>query len=271
MSKAPSTHSPLAYWGAIILIALTVALITTGGLLTGAIQAGEHPSRLLHEAMSIVGSVVALIVVVLLYRYGGVQRRAGLWLLAVVIVQGAVGTPSWMENLKPFLPMVHAVLAPVFLGVAVWAAVVASASWESGPMPLKDAGWPSLRSLAVVVPVLLLIQIAFGAAFRHQAMGVMAHIAGALVVVLLVLLNGMFVTQQCPGHKALQPAAVTLMTVAFAQIVLGIGAITMRMMTNLFTPGIAAVTTAHVVNGALTYGASIWLSVQVRRNVTPKD
>jgi hypothetical protein len=271
VSKGPSTSQPFVYWAAIALIALMIILITSGGLLTGSTQAGERPSRFLHEALSIAASAVALVVVVFLYRARGVQRTAGLWLLAAVAAQGAIGTPSWMERMTPFLPIVHATLAPLFLGAAVWCAVVASAGWQAGPIPIKDAGWPSLRSLAIVVPVLLVLQILLGAAFRHQAMGVMSHIAGALIVVLIVLLNGMFVTQQCAGHKALQPAAVTLMTLAFAQVVLGIGAITMRMMTSVYTTGVASVTAAHVVTGSLTFGASVWLSVEVRRHITPKD
>ncbi len=109
-----------------------------------------------------------------------------------------------------------------------------------------------------------MVQIALGAFFRHQAIGVMAHIVGALIVVLLVLLNGMFVTQQCPGHKPLVPAASTLMTVAFLQIVLGIGALTARMVTTLYTPAVAATTAAHVVNGSLVFGASVLLSLQVQ-------
>lgn len=162
----------------------------------------------------------------------------------------------------------HACLAQVLFAATVAAVLLSSP--DRKPDIVVDGGWPSLRSLSVVTPVLVFVQILLGAAFRHKAMGIMPHIAGAIVVALLILLTGMFVTQQCPQHRSLKPAAVVLMTTVFTQVFLGIGALTMRMINSTDTPSVILVTGAHVVVGALTLGANVALSVQIRTHVVAK-
>jgi heme A synthase len=150
------------------------------------------------------------------------------------------------------------------------AVVLTSPGWSKGPETVVDAGWPSLRSLSTIAPVLVLAQIALGAAFRHKALGVLPHIAGAIVVTLAILMTGMFVSQQCPDHRPLKSAAATMMTVVFCQVFLGIAALTERMINSIDTPVVVLVTGAHVVTGALALGATVALSLQIRRHVVPR-
>src|SRR5215472_12171363 len=57
-------------------------------------------------------------------------------------------------------------LGQILFCLAVATAVCTSASWRSGPKVVYDSGWPSLRGLAVIVAVLVILQSAAGAAFR---------------------------------------------------------------------------------------------------------
>ena len=78
------------------------------------------------------------------------------------------------------------------------------AKLDDGPEMVDDHGWPSLRSLAIIVPLVVLTQIALGAGFRHGAISVMPHMVGAMVVTLVILFVGAFVLQQFPTHRALR-------------------------------------------------------------------
>lgn len=118
--------------------------------------------------------------------------------------------------------------------------------------------------------VLVLLQVGLGAAFRHKAMGLMPHLMGAMVVALWILIVCMFVMQQFPEHKALRPAANLLLAVTLTQVFLGIAALTMRMLSSENTMGLLISTTGHVTTGAMTLGATVILTMQIRRNVQPK-
>ena len=128
-----------------------------------------------------------------------------------------------------------------------------------GPETVFDQGWPSLRSLAVITPVFVLAQVSLGAAFRHKEMGLTWHLVGAMLVSILILLLGMFVLQQFPKHPSLRPAAIALLTIAVAQVLLGIAAITAEMLApgNTVPLGVMLSTAAHVTVGALTLAAKI--------------
>jgi hypothetical protein len=222
-----------------------------------------------HKAASIVASVLAMILAIWLIAAGSETRSLG-WLLAILnLALGGLGTPSLLREF-PSVAILHACLAHLLFASIVAAVVLTSPGWAKGPDTVMDAGWPSLRSLSTIAPVLVVAQIALGAAFRHKAMGVLPHIAGAIIVTLAILMMGMFVTQQCPSHRPLKSAAATMMTVVFCQVFLGIAALTVRMINSTDTPQVVLVTGAHVVTGAMALGATVALSLQIRRHVVPK-
>ena len=132
---------------------------------------------------------------------------------------------------------------------------------------VEDYGKPSLRSLALLIPALVLVQIALGAAFRHGAMTVLPHILGAMVVAAAILIVCAFVLQQLPEHRALRPWAITLMAVTLVQVMLGIGAYYARLDAARNPAAMVILTVAHVATGALTLASSVALAIQIRRNV----
>jgi heme A synthase len=175
----------------------------------------------------------------------------------------------------PFAPRLlaaaHATLAhAVTAGFAAFA-LMTMPFWEREPEYVRDYGWPSMRSLAAVVPALVLLQVALGAAFRQQVLGLMPHVLGAMIVSLLILMLAAFVLHQFPRHPYLRPAARALMVITFVQVFLGIAAFTVRSLPAQETEATLIAASGHVLTGALTLAASLILGTLILRHVQPKE
>jgi cytochrome c oxidase assembly protein subunit 15 len=195
------------------------------------------------------------------------MRKLGWYALGAVILQGALGgiTVLWLQ--PPWVSTAHACLAQLFFSTTAAIALFTSKRWLRGPEMVDDYGWPSLRSLAIVGPVLVLAQIALGAAFRHRAIGLMPHIAGSLIVTLALALIGAFVLNQFPKHQSLRMAAHGMLGIVGLQVFLGIYAYYARLEAGESPLQMVLVTVAHVANGGLTLAFTILLSIQILRNV----
>ena len=135
--------------------------------------------------------VVAMLAVWMIVKQ---PAKLGWVLLATLLAEGGLG--SFQKT--PGLEILHAVLGQILLGLTVAAAVCTGSAWNTEPDLVEDHGWPSLGSLGKITPVFVLVQIALGAAFRHKAMGIMPHLLGAMVIVMLILCICIFVMQQFP-------------------------------------------------------------------------
>src|SRR5205814_7961378 len=131
-----------------------------------------------------------------------------------------------------------------------------SQKWQEGPEPVEDYGWPSLRFLAILTPILILLQISLGAGFRHRAFGLLPHVIGAMLVPLVILLTGIFVLQQFPKHKSLRPAASGLLGITLVQVFLGVSAYVARINAAEYPLAMVLTTVAHAASGCLTLAAS---------------
>jgi len=193
-------------------------------------------------------------------------RRLGRAAVAMTIADAGLGLQAGPGS-APAFHMAHAFLAPMLLSVVVAIAVATSRSWQSDPILLQDQGWPPLRGVARNTLALVVIQVALGAAFRYGSISVMVHILGAMVVVVFILALVVLVTLM-PEHPTLRPAAITLGVVTFAQIFLGLTAVTLG--TAQANKGVAAaVAVAHVATGAVTLAATLVVAMEVWRNVRP--
>ena len=195
------------------------------------------------------------------------MRNLGWISLGAVILQGLLGGLTVLLLLPPAVSVSHACLAQLFFSTTVAIAIFTSKSWQEGAQIVEDYGVPSLRGLSLILPVLLLLQVALGAAFRHGAMTVLAHIVGAMIVAPAVLIVCAFVLHQFPEHQVLRQTASILLGITVAQVILGIGAYFARTDAANRPAVMVAVTVAHVATGALTLASSIALTIQVRRNV----
>jgi cytochrome c oxidase assembly protein subunit 15 len=195
------------------------------------------------------------------------MRRLGWVALGAVIVQGLLGgiTVLWLQ--PPWVSTAHACLAQLFFSTTAAIALFTSRRWLRGAEPVADYGWPSLRSLAVVAPVMVLVQIALGAAFRHRAIGLMSHLGFSVLVTMVLLAVGVFVVTQFPKHDALRKAAHGMLGITAMQVFLGVGAYYARMAAAESPVQMVIVTVAHVANGGMTLAFTILLSIHVFRNV----
>jgi cytochrome c oxidase assembly protein subunit 15 len=228
----------------------------------------EHGHRMVATAVGI----LTIILAIWLWR---VERRTWLrrlgWVaLAAVVVQGVLGGITVLFLLPKAVSIGHACLAQLFFSTTVAIALFTSPAWKRGPHVVEDSGSPSLRSLALATPVIVLAQLALGAAYRHKALGLVPHVVGAMAVTGLVLLASILVLLQFPRHRDLKQAAVALMSVTFLQVFLGIAAYMSRISTVDAVqpmPIMVWFTVLHVAVGALVMAASVVLAIQVQRNV----
>jgi heme A synthase len=248
-----------------ILLAMSALLLIVDGALLGA-------GTQLHIAAATMLGVLTLGSVVWLMStdWRPESRRLGWLTLAIAVVEGAAGLPS-VQALAPHAAgILHAVMAPLFFATLVGIAVVTSPAWSRGPEFVTDYGWPSIRSLSILTPALVLLQIVLGAAFRQKTLTLLPHVLGAMFVALVILLESIFVLQQFPSHRALRTAAKTLLGIAFGQVFLGLMALIMKSMTEETDLAAIISVAAHITGGALTLAVTMVLSILIGRNVQPR-
>ena len=255
-----------------ILLAFGALLLIIDGAITGSGTAVDSSVMSVHRAAAI---AVGLLTIALTVWLAVSDRRPearllGFLTLAIAALEVVAGLPSAQAMLPHAVPILHACLAPLFFAAFVAIAVVTSAAWFKGPELVNDYGWPSNRSLAMVSPFLVLMQIALGAAFRQKAISLMPHVLGAMFVALVILMQCIFVLQQFKTHRALQAAGKTLLGVAFGQVFLGMTALIMRSMAEETAQPVVITVIAHITGGAITLATTLVLSILVRRNVQPR-
>lgn len=255
-----------------ILLAVAVLAVIIDGAIVGP---GTQPTPAAISAHRIAATAVSLLTLVvtlwLIFKDSRPQaRRLGWFTLAIAVLQDSVGHAAVMTLVPMTAGIAHALLAPMFFAAAVAIAVVTSPRWSRGPEHVSDYGWPSMRSLAILTPILVLFQILLGAAFRQKALTLLPHILGAMFVALAILLESIFVLQQFPTHGTLRTAAKTLLGVAFGQVFLGLTALIMKSMADDTDPAVIITVAAHVTGGSLTLATTIVLSILIRRNVQPR-
>jgi cytochrome c oxidase assembly protein subunit 15 len=225
----------------------------------------EHGHRMVATAVGFMTIILAIWLALVETRKW--MKTLGFVALGAVIVQGLLGGLTVKLMLPPAVSISHACLAQLFFSTTVAIALFTSKSWLIGPEIVEDHGWPSLRSLAIVTPVMVLAQIALGAAFRHRAIGVLPHVLFSMIVTLVVLFVSTFVLHQFPDHQALSAAAKALLGVTFLQVMLGVAAYYTRLQAAKEPLAMVLTTVAHVATGGLTMAASVVLSIQILRNV----
>lgn len=252
--------NPLAHRISILTAILALAVIALGALLTSEIRTmpgATTPSTVtapaIEQAHRIAGYVLA-----------------GLTLVMAITAANAAGWASLAFGIAEIflggVPALHAILSPVYVSLVVATAVMTSKSWQDGPR-LTPSQWGPLRPLGICVPILILLQVGLGAAFRHNAMSVLWHILNALIVILVILIAGVFVLRQYPDHPALRPAALALVIIAGIQVLLGFTVYMVLLVSSENNMGLIVTGVLHVVNGALTLAAGLVLCIEMERNL----
>lgn len=202
-------------------------------------------------------------------------KRLAATLTGLVFVQAALGM-----LLAKFGPLVEVSLLQamlmhfLFAGAAVLYFSTRKPE-ETAVERVADELSPSLRSIAWWPAILVVAQIALGSAYRHGLLGVMPHLLGAFVIAAALAFLGVLVASTYPGHKALKRPAFAVVWLVALQIVLGLIALFYRMQVvesavgELPSPWWALLTVSHIVVGSITFAATVWMAVQIRKFVLP--
>lgn len=228
----------------------------------------EHGHRM-------IGALVGLLTIGLaiwLWRSSGPRwlKTLGWAALAAVVVQGILGGVTVLLKLPPAVSMSHAALAQLFFSATVVIARATSPEWSREPEVVFDTGSPSLRMLAWVGPPAIVVQLLLGAGYRHKVLGIVPHIAGALLVGGLVLLTAISVLGVAGSDRPLARTARRLLWLTGIQIVLGIAAYLSRILLDESAqphPVMVVFTVVHLAVGALLLATSFVLALEVERAV----
>jgi heme A synthase len=192
-------------------------------------------------------------------------RQFGWIVLSIFVVEGALGTA--LGSLAPLTDILHALIGQICFAAVAAITLFTSERWQRGPEFVLDSWHPPLRSLAFVLPSVVILQIVLGAAFRYRAAGVIWHILNAMIVLLSILIVAVFLVRQFPQHPSLRPSAIALGGIASVQVLLGFTTFLMLLLFPENSPSVIIVSVIHVGTGALTLAATIALSAQIRYNV----
>jgi heme A synthase len=248
-------------------LALGTATATASGFSIISLAAHRHVS----EAA---GTLVAILAIWITVADKRVRARVFSWLaVACVVAEALLGqfsiplTPQQVAaGTTDTVGFLHAFLAQLLFVFVVGAMVMSWPGWEQKPAQIPDKGWPSLRSLANGTEGALVLQVALGAAFRHNLLGVLWHILGAFLVVIYGLAMLVIVTQ-VPENRSLRAPAIWLGVLLGIQVSLGM------VLISISDPGkhpmVSAITVGlHVLVGSSAVGLGVMMAMLVRRNVS---
>ena len=199
-------------------------------------------------------------------------RILGVCAFLLVVAQALLGRFTVKTFLDPPVSASHATLAEIFFIVMVSLAVFTGKWWTGEVEQLRDEDSPKLRTLTAVTSLLILIQIVLGAAFRHNAFGIVPHLIGAVVVTFMVFWTVLAVATRFRKVKDLRAAARYLEIALGIQILLGGAAYWAVLAARKAvqpTPIYVSLTVAHVAVGALTFAASAFLALRCFRMLKP--
>ncbi len=255
------------------------------------------PQRFLEHSHRLFGTFVGLCSIVLLIYTCFAERRfmvkaAAAILLGAVIAQGVVGGMRVIDDDR-IKGLFHGIGGQAIFAFAAAIAAMLSPTHRQGPDPVPHGAARGLRRLTTALLVCIVLQVAFGAAFRHLKLvskgadhALYTHIAFSIVVVLLAIITG-FKTAAAARNTAspiLRRTGMSLVHTVGLQFLLGWAAFAAVMLSpvrdraaapsdggEIETPAFEAiVATAHQAVGALLFALAALAWVWTRRLLTTK-
>jgi hypothetical protein len=215
---------------------------------------------------------VSVVVTVLSVALTMLLRRSGSnWFPGLVLT--VVALAGLAPRNAGFFSAAYSFAAHIAFTTMIGLAAVTSRSWLQGPDLVADGGFPSLRSLSAFAVAATSTQVALGAAFRNDLIGLVPHVVGAIFVTMVLLVLASFVLTQFPKHSALKRAAWAVIAAVPVQIGLGIVAYVGRVSqpaTGSLSSAQSASMFAHAAVGAMTLAATVALALQVFYHVRPR-
>jgi len=253
---------------AIFTAVLTLILIALGAVAGGA---GTDPLLLslsryhVYLALAVGAMTAVLLVWVAPANIPAWVRGTGWIAVALYAIDSLIMAWTATPPVDAPLAIPHAIVAPLFFASIVVIAYYSQLDWINPQESVDFSAWPMIPMAALAAPFLVILQISLGAAYRHKVFSVLPHMAGAMVVTLVLLVLCVVLLQHFPAHATLRPLAIAAMSALLLQVTLGIGAFVMRLLDFDTMPGFDYLAASHVCVGALTLAASVVLCIEVRR------
>jgi heme a synthase len=187
-------------------------------------------------------------------------RWFGLVAVLGVVVQAILGGQVVIRLLHYWLPVIHACFAQIVFGAVVSITIFTSKWWVSERPQLDDSGWPSVHFIVVLNAIVIYLQVILGAGFRHRDMPIWPHMAGALVVLGMVIWTAAALRRRFGTSPEISRTRVLLHSIFGVQFLLGLGAYWSRISTQDAPqpmPVMVTLTVVHTVVGALMFALSI--------------
>lgn len=228
----------------------------------------EHSHRL-------VGAFVGLLTLVLaLWLWITEPRRWLRWLGAValvsVVAQGVVGGLR-VVLLQHTLAIIHAGFAQAFFAVLCSIALLTSPEWKEPPRQTEAGDARRLQRVCVLTTGLIYLQSLFGAVLRHTGTRLDAHVLFGILVALHVGLLAFRILRKHADQPTLVRPMAILSGMLILQLGLGLGAYVGKFTAlgaALAPLTLTALTTAHVITGALMLVACLVLTLRAYRLLT---
>src|SRR5437899_12199703 len=278
-----STYNPGVHRYSVFVVCWTILLLVAGALVTSkdaalsvtdwpkshgtwvpalsALQGGdffEFSHRFIAGGL---GIFTLLLAVLLLVK----DSRAWLRWLGVIAVlgvaaQAVLGGQVVIRLLHYWLPVVHACFAQIVFAAVLGIAVFTSRWWVSELPQLEDTGTPSIHFLAILNAAVIYLQVILGAGFRHKEIPVWPHMAGALLVLGVVIWTAVALRKRFAQSRELSRARILLHAIFGTQFLLGLAAFWSRQSTMDAPqpmPVMVTLTVIHTVVGAILFAFSV--------------
>lgn len=171
----------------------------------------EHSHRLLGTMVGMISVVWAIATTIVDRR---LWMRAAIWIYGLVIAAQAVaGAVRVGEDLQ-WMALLHGVVGQLTFMLAIWLAAAQRPRYIEGPSLVGDetrAASRRARMFSMITVVAVVIQLVFGAMYRHtgSSHALYSHIAWSFVVMLLVILAGSFCMRAGRTSRAAMPLRLT--------------------------------------------------------------
>ena len=187
-------------------------------------------------------------------------RVLGFLALGMVLLQGVLGGLTVLLKLPPQVSVAHALIGPIFFSLIVTIAVLTGIS-DLSPQPRESQPLGKLRRLGLLTSGFILFQMFLGAVLRHTGWGLHAHLTGAFLVLVHVILLARRTIQQESEDAAFLRSSILMIVIVALQITLGL--LAWRLPT-------VVITTAHQGTGSALLAAAVVLTVlsYIRRQPT---
>ena len=218
----------------------------------------EHTHR-------VIAAILGLFIIVLSVMLWRKEERPWVkWLgvaaVAGVIIQGLLGGLTVLKLLHYWLPVMHACMAQLMFVTLVTIAVVTSRWWVANQPQFEDKATPAIHTIVVLNAGAIFLQIALGAAFRHNYAPVTPHVAWALGVLWIASWTARELRKRFAGSAEISRVRALLHGIVGLQVLLGIGALWTRLRSAgdpQPMPAMVATTVVHTVFGAILFATAI--------------